>query len=250
MAKPCSSSMGPFISLADAGRAWAAAQGLQPHGCYLTLNGTRVPGYAALAVLLLGRGVLQEGPEGYTLAPEAPPAPDDSEQDTEELDESDLLPDVPEAPPPLPAPPAAPAVQAKVRLIGDLTQVQVGGSPAVRGLWCGLLMRSLGDVLQAHRAAPARRVAVHARPPRGVVTFASVGDAVEALGVPARRGLTALLLRDGAIGMEGGRFVLRTGAEEPRDGVPLPVEDDPTWPKPAPPLPRGRLSVPRRPPPH
>ncbi len=245
MAEPSLASTGPFATLAAAGRAWAAAQGLQPRGCYLTLDGVRVPGYAALAVLLLGRGALREGTDGYTLAPEASPAPDDAEQDAEELDESDLLPEVPE-PPPLPAPPAAPPVQAKVRLIGDLAQVQVGASPVVRGLWCGLLMRSLGDVLHAHRATPARRgVAVHARPPRGVVTFASAGDAVEALGVPARRGLTALLLQGGAIGMDGGRFVLCAGAEEPSDGVPLPVEEDPTWPKPAPPL--QRLTVPRRP---
>ncbi len=60
MAKPCLSSMAPWSTLAAAGRAWAAQQGLQARGGWLTLDGARVRGYEALGRLLLERGDLRE----------------------------------------------------------------------------------------------------------------------------------------------------------------------------------------------
>lgn len=62
MAKPCLSSMGPWSTLAEAGRAWAAQQGLQPRGGCLTVEGARVRGYESLGRLLLERGDLRAEP--------------------------------------------------------------------------------------------------------------------------------------------------------------------------------------------
>ncbi len=53
-------STGPWFSIAEAGRAWAAERGLQPRGGWLALDGALVRGYEALGRLLLERGDLHE----------------------------------------------------------------------------------------------------------------------------------------------------------------------------------------------